>query len=98
MGISSVEDVDHPFFKSYLDSCILLESREYNHLEVWALINVEYVSRLAKESSFRSLVHRLIHRLVASTIHHHEDHDKISLGDLVSMWCLLRSDVHLIIP
>lgn len=70
-------DIDHPFLEAYLDSCILLEPREYNHLSVWSLSVGEYVSRSAKESNFKSPLHRFMHRLIVFIIHHHEEHDKV---------------------
>lgn len=98
MGIYTTEDVDRPFLESYLFSCILSESREYNHLEIWGFANGDYVSRTTKESSFRSPLHIMIHHLIASTIHHRQEHDKVPIGDLFPMWCLLYTDVHLHIP
>lgn len=34
LGIYPAEDANHPLLDSYLDNCILLEPREYNHLDI----------------------------------------------------------------
>ncbi|CAI9287810.1 unnamed protein product [Lactuca saligna] len=39
-----------------------------------------------------------MHHLIASTIHHRGEHDKVPSGDLFPLWCLLHSNVHLHIP
>ena len=89
LGIYSDVDIDHPFLDSYLDSYILSEAREYNHLDVWSLSIGEYVSWSAKESSFRSPLHRFIHHLIASTFHHCEEYDKVPICGHFPMWCLM---------
>lgn len=58
----------------------------------------EYVLRSAKESSFRTPLHRFKHRLIVSTIHHREKHDKVLSDNHFPMWCLLYINVHLHIP
>lgn len=98
LGIYPTEDTDHPFLEAYLDSCILSELREYSHLSVWALTMGEYVLRSAKESSFGTPLHQFMRRLIVSTIHHCEKHDKVLSDNLFLMWCLLYIDVHLHIP
>lgn len=72
--------------------------REYNHLSIWTLAVGDYVLRSVKESSFRSPLYQFMHRLMASTIHHREEHDKVPSGDLFRILCLLHTDVHLRIP
>lgn len=69
--------------------------REYNHLSIWTLAVGDYVLRSVKESSFRSPLYQFMHRLMASTIHHREEHDKVPSGTFFSIWHLLHVDVDL---
>ncbi|CAI9261742.1 unnamed protein product [Lactuca saligna] len=51
--------------------------------------------RKAKESTFTSPIYRLIHQLVASTICHREECDKVPSVDLSYIWCLTQIEVFL---
>lgn len=76
----------------------ITEPSDYNYLSVWDLVIKEYVSRLVKESSFISPLHRFMHYAIVATIHHHEEHNKGCSGDVFHMWYLLYNHVHLYIP
>lgn len=97
-GIYTEQEVVSPHFISYLDSCILSPHQQYNQLQVQTHNRGIYVSRSAKESSFRYHIFRMIYRLIASTTYHHEECKKVPSGDHFLMQCLIRLEVCLNLP
>ena len=82
----------------FQDSCLRSNPHGYSSMVVWALARGTYMARQAKESSFKSLIMRLIHHLVASTICHRVESDQVPNGDLFYTWCFICSKVYLNIP
>ncbi|CAI9299138.1 unnamed protein product [Lactuca saligna] len=66
-------------------------------MQVWGHAIGTYVSRMAKEICFRSLTYLLLHRLVASTICHLKEHEKVPSRDLLCLWCLTHIEVSYIL-
>lgn len=98
LGIYTKKELASPHFISCLDSCILSPHQEYNQMHVQAHTRGIYVSRSAKESSFRYHIFRLIYRLIASTTYYHEECKKVLSGDIFLMQCLIRPKVRLNLP
>ncbi|CAI9286014.1 unnamed protein product [Lactuca saligna] len=92
-GIYTAEETLIRHFYAFLDSCITIPPQEYDYMQVWALSRGTYVSRSAKESALPSPIYRFLHRLVASTICHRKECDKVPSSNLFNMWCLTHTEV-----
>ena len=93
LRIYTTEETLSPHFYVYMDNCITTQPHEYNYMQVWAHAYGTYVSRMAKESVFRSPIYRLIHQLVASIICHRQECDKVPPCELFYVWCLIQTEV-----
>lgn len=91
LGIYTTEETMSPHFCAYLDSCITTPPQEYSHMQFWVHARETYVSRKAKESTFRSPIYRLIYRLVDATIYHCQECDNVPSGDLFYTWYLTQT-------
>ncbi|KAL7605090.1 hypothetical protein Lser_V15G17613 [Lactuca serriola] len=60
--------------------------------------NKVYIPKSAQEGSIRSPIHRLIHRLISSTINQRKDDDKVSNLDVFFLWSIITPDVFCNIP
>lgn len=95
LGIYIKEETTSPHFYAYLDSCITELPQEYGYMQVQGHTRGTCVYRTAKENVFTYPTYLLLHRLVVSTICHHEECDKVPSGNLFYMWCLTQTEVHL---
>ena len=62
------------------------------------IANRVYIPSSAQEGSICSPIHRLIHRLVASTINMHKDDDKVPTLDIFYMWSIITTDIFCNLP
>lgn len=67
-------------------------------MQAWVYARGTYVSRTTKESAFKSPFYQLIQQLVATTILHREECDKVPSGDIFQTRCLTQTEVFLHLP
>lgn len=82
-----------PHFYTYLENCITDPLQVYDHMQLWGHARGTYLLRTTKKSAFQIYYLSVIHRLVASTICHCEECDKVPSGDLFYMRCLTQIEV-----
>ncbi|KAI3739159.1 hypothetical protein L2E82_29556 [Cichorium intybus] len=98
-GIYTPADLQHRFFTRFFGSCIQGEPERPPNMEVWAqLSNVRYEAGASRESHLRDPLHRLMHRIVSTSIMHREGGEKVSGDDMTFLWVLLDPSRFLHLP
>ncbi|KAI3740491.1 hypothetical protein L2E82_30940 [Cichorium intybus] len=77
LGLYTREEIALPIFSTFFEACLRIPPAEFRVADVWGtLANEAYDSHTAVESMLRSPVHRVLHRLIASTVNHRKGSDK----------------------
>ncbi|KAI3689974.1 hypothetical protein L2E82_47946 [Cichorium intybus] len=98
-GIYTEQDLQHRYFTRFFGSCIQGEPERPPNMEVWApLSNVMYEAGTSRESHLRDPLHRLMHRIVSTSIMHREGGEKVSGDDMTYLWILLDPSRFLHLP
>ncbi|KAI3690625.1 hypothetical protein L2E82_48769 [Cichorium intybus] len=99
LGLYTQEETALPIFSTFFEACLRIPPEEFRVADVWgALANEAFDSHTAVESMLRSPVHRVLHRLIASTVNHRKGGDKVPVDDVFYLWCLTSEDVCLNLP
>lgn len=99
LGLYTREEIVLPIFSTFFEACLRIPPAEFRVADVWgALANEAYDSHTAVESMLRSPVHRVLHRLIASTVNHRKGSDKVPVDDVFYLWCLKSEGVCLNLP
>ncbi|KAI3708547.1 hypothetical protein L2E82_37765 [Cichorium intybus] len=86
-------------FREYLAQCLTGPPEELIHTDFWGEIdNTLYLPETVVESAIRSPIHRLLHRLVATSVNQRRGSEKVPAADLFYMWCLLTPGRHCNLP
>ena len=73
VGLYTQDDLQHRYYTRFFGSCIQGESDRAPNMEVWAaLSNIRYEAGTSRESHLRDPLHRLMHRIVSTSIMHRE--------------------------
>ncbi|KAI3493127.1 hypothetical protein L1887_42206 [Cichorium endivia] len=98
-GIYTEADLQHRHFTQFMGACIQGQPERAANVEVWApLSNIFYEAGTSRESHLRDPLHRLMHRIISTTIMHREGGEKVSGEDMTYLWVLLDSSRFLHLP
>ncbi|KAI3766052.1 hypothetical protein L2E82_16100 [Cichorium intybus] len=99
VGLYTPEDLQHRYFTRFFGSCNQEEPDRAPNMEVWAsLSNVRYEAGASRESHLRDPLHRLMHRIVSTSIMQREGGEKVSGDDMTFLWVLLDPSRFLHLP
>lgn len=99
LGLYTREETASPMFSTFFEACHRIPPEEFRLADVWGMLaNEAYDSHTAVESMLRSPVHRVLHRLIASTVNHRKGSDKVPVDDVFYLWCLTSEGVCLNLP
>ncbi|KAI3515969.1 hypothetical protein L1887_14876 [Cichorium endivia] len=99
VGLYTPEDLQHRFFTRFFGSCIQGEPDRAANMEIWApLSNVIYEAGTSRERQLRDPLHRLMHRIVSTSIMQREGGEKVSSDDMTFLWVLLDPSRFLHLP
>ncbi|KAI3752397.1 hypothetical protein L2E82_24417 [Cichorium intybus] len=88
VGLYTPTDLQHRHFTQFLGACTQGQLDRAANMEVWApLSNVVYEARTSRESHLRDPLHRLMHRIVSTSIMHREGGEKSPLHPLDWSFC-----------
>ncbi|KAL7605091.1 hypothetical protein Lser_V15G17612 [Lactuca serriola] len=91
--------VSTPIFRAFLAQTHIVFPEGITSAGWWNTIgNKVYIPKSAQEGSIQSPIHRLIHRLISSTINQRKDDDKVSNLDVFFLWSIITPDVFCNIP
>ncbi|KAI3723575.1 hypothetical protein L2E82_35253 [Cichorium intybus] len=98
-GIYTPTDLQHRYFTRFFGSCIQGEPDRAPNMEIWTpLSNVRYEAGTSRESQLRDPLHRLMHRIVSTSIMQREGGEKVSGDDMTFLWALLDPSRFLHLP
>ncbi|KAI3740391.1 hypothetical protein L2E82_30820 [Cichorium intybus] len=99
LGLYTWEETALPMFSTFFEACLRIPPADFRLADVWGMLaNEAYESHTAVESMLRSPVHRVLHRLIASTVNHRKGGDKVPVDDVFYLWCLTSEGVCLNLP
>lgn len=99
LGIYDQNENMSETFESFLEQCHK-DLPEGVVASTWwnTIANQVYIPSSAQEGMIRSPIHRLIHRLIASSINMRKDDDKVPTLDIFYMWSIITPDVFCNLP
>ena len=99
LGIYDQPLVSTNLFRAFLATTHMVFPDGVTSTGWWHTIgNKVYIPKSAQEGSIRSPTHRLIHRLISSTINQRKDDDKVSNLDVFYLWSIITPGVFCNIP
>ncbi|KAI3750580.1 hypothetical protein L2E82_21251 [Cichorium intybus] len=99
VGLYTPADLQHRHFTQFFGVCIQGQPERPGNMEVWApLSNVIYEAGTSRESHLRDPLHRLMHRIVSTSIMQREGGEKVSGEDMTFFWVLLNPSRFLHLP
>lgn len=98
VGLYSRLETKNIHFLPFLQDSLRSTPDDFNAAEFWASIANGVYDPHAVESSLRSPIHRLLHRLISTSLTHRKGAQKVPQTDLFYLWCLLTPDTYCNIP
>ncbi|KAI3723592.1 hypothetical protein L2E82_35312 [Cichorium intybus] len=99
VGIYTEADLQHRHFTQFLWACIQGQPERLGNAEVWAPLSIIfYEAGTSRESHLRDPLHRLMHRIVSTSIMQREGGEKVSDEDMTFLWVLLDPSRFLHLP
>ena len=97
LDIYDEEDLAHAYFVTFLEDGLVDYSEDYDAGDFWARIGTGAFDTTEKATEIRNPGHRLLHRLIASTVNQINEVNKVNSSDLFILWCFLERR-HLNLP
>ncbi|KAI3752665.1 hypothetical protein L2E82_24700 [Cichorium intybus] len=99
VGLYTPADLQHRHFTQFFGACIQGQPERSGNMEIWTpLSNVIYEAGTSRESHLRDPLHRLMHRIVSTSIMQQEGGEKVSGEDMTFFWALLDPSRFLHLP
>ena len=97
LDIYDEEDLAHAYFVTFLEDGLVDYSEDYDAGDFLASIGTGAFDTTEKVTEIRNPGHRLLHRLIASTVNQRNEVNKVNSSDLFILWCFLERR-HLNLP
>ncbi|KAI3505829.1 hypothetical protein L1887_28115 [Cichorium endivia] len=92
-------DLQHQHFTQFISACTKGQPTREANFTIWAtLSNVHFEAGSSRESQLRNPLHRLMHRIVTTSINQREGGEKVSGDDMTYLWVLLDPTRFLHLP
>lgn len=99
LGIYDQQLVNTPEFGTFLEHCHQFFLDGVRGDLWWSTIAKKmYIAKSAQEGSIQSPTHRLIHRVISSTINQRKDDDKVPTLDVFYLWSINTPNTFFCIP
>lgn len=91
MGLYEAYEDMSPKFAMFLQEVARDYEGEASGIEFWGnIMSGVFNSGVSRESSIKSPIHRLIHRIINLSIHHKRHGDKVTKLNLFFLWAILK--------
>ncbi|KAI3790872.1 hypothetical protein L2E82_04262 [Cichorium intybus] len=98
-GIYTEEELQSRHFTPFLQACIQGRPDRAANATIWAtLSNLQFEAGSARESQLHNPLHRLMHRIISTSVMQKQGSEKVSGDDMTFMWALLDPTRFLHLP